>query len=407
MSGTAQAKSTGRGGRQGSGGAPPARKRTGASKAKAPARQPAAPEAAAPEAAAPEAAASAAAAPAAAAPAAARTRAGALAQVLSFAAVPVVEALSEGVVIQDAKGRVIAFNDRARRILGVPEEQLAQADASHPPAAFVTGDGAPLDPREVPTAVSLRSGEAQAGVVMGVRQAHGSIRWLSVNSALLRRAGEERPLAVVGSFTDITEFKEALRELHNERLKDLKRLASVAEYRDDDTGSHTERVARSSALIATELGLDRELIWTIARAAPLHDVGKVAIPDSILLKPGRLTEEELELMKRHTTIGARILGDSDFTVLRMAREIALTHHERFDGGGYPAGIDGQSIPISGRIVAVADAFDAMAHSRPYKAALPLREAVGEIERGAGRQFDPDVVRAFLALDHPSLVDAPA
>jgi PAS domain S-box-containing protein/putative nucleotidyltransferase with HDIG domain len=328
-----------------------------------------------------------------------------LAEVLRVAALPVIEALSEGVVIQDAEGAVLAFNDRARRILGVAADELAGANATNPVVPFVSEDGAPLDPRELPTSRSLRSGESQEGVLMGVRRADGSVRWISVNSSVLRREDEERPFGVVGSFTDVTEFKEALRELGNERLKDLKRLATVAEYRDDDSGRHTERVARTAALVAMELGLDREVIWTLARAAPLHDVGKVALPDSILLKPGRLTDEELTIMKRHTTIGARILGDSDFPVIQMAREIALTHHERWDGGGYPAGLDSQSIPISGRIVAVADAFDAMAHSRPYKEALPLPEAVGEIEAGAGRQFDPEIVKVFLALDHSGLVES--
>jgi PAS domain S-box-containing protein len=328
----------------------------------------------------------------------------ALEQVLSVAALSIVEALNEGVLIQDPAGRVVAFNDRAQRILAVSAEQLANASPAQPIAAFVHEDGSPFGAEELPTVISLRTGEAQSEIVMGVQLPDGSVRWTSVNSAALQRPGEPEPYAAVASFTDITDFRETLRECDAARLKDVKRLALVAEYRDDETTRHTERVARTAALVAMELGLERELIWTIGRAAPLHDVGKVAIPDSILLKPGMLTSEEFEVMKTHTSIGGRILGESDFLVLRLGMEIALTHHERWDGGGYPDGIGGDEIPISGRIVAVADAFDAMSHSRPYKEALSVKDAVGEVHGRSGGQFDPEVVDAFMALDHQSLVE---
>lgn len=252
--------------------------------------------------------------------------------------------------------------------------------------------------------VSLRTGEPQSRIVMGVESPDGSLRWVSINSCALRRPGESKPYAAVGSFADITAYRHTVDDFQAARIEDLRRLALVAEYRDDDTNRHTERVAQATARMAMELGLDRELIWTIGRAAPLHDVGKVAIPDSILLKPGKLTAEEFEVMKSHTTIGGRILAESDFVVVQMGMEIALSHHERWDGSGYPAALSGEDIPIAGRILAVADAFDAMSHSRPYKEALPVPDAVAAIRSGSGTQFDPEVVKAFMALDHHNLVE---
>jgi len=202
----------------------------------------------------------------------------------------------------------------------------------------------------------------------------------------------------------ITELRDTLSELHEARFEDLRRLALMAEYRDDDTNKHTERVARTAALLAQQLGLDGELVSTIHHAAPLHDVGKVGIPDEILLKPDKLTLEEFEVIKTHTVIGGRILCESRFPVVKMAMQIAFTHHERWDGSGYPSGLQGEETPIAGRIIAVADAFDAMTHARPYKRALPVEHAVAEIERCSGTQFDPRVVEAFMRLDHAKLID---
>jgi PAS domain S-box-containing protein len=327
-----------------------------------------------------------------------------LERVLSIAALPIVETLHEGVLVQDPEGRVTAFNSQAQRILEVSAEQLSQASPAQPIAPLIREDGSPFSADELPTVMSLRTGEPQSDVVMGVKQRDGSVRWISVNSSALTRAGDSKPYAAVASFMDITELRETVRERDVARLKDVKRLALVAEYRDDETNRHTERVAHTAALVAMELGLERELIWTIGRAAPLHDVGKVGIPDSILLKPGKLTSEEFEVMKTHTSIGGRILGESDFLVLRLGMEIALTHHERWDGCGYPRGLSGDEIPISGRIVAVADAFDAMSHPRPYHEALSIRDAVGEVQGRGGAQFDPEVVDAFMALDHDNLVE---
>ena len=190
--------------------------------------------------------------------------------------------------------------------------------------------------------------------------------------------------------------RERTRELEAAQIEIIERLARAAEFRDDNTGQHTERVGQMAALLARELGLSDSEVSLIRRAAPLHDVGKIGIPDSILLKLGKLTSAEFELVKTHTTIGARILSGSRFALLRMAEEIAFSHHEQWDGRGY-AGLVGHQIPLAGRIVTVADVFDALTQKRPYKAAWPVEEAVAEIERQRGRQFDPDVVDAFLRI----------
>jgi len=194
--------------------------------------------------------------------------------------------------------------------------------------------------------------------------------------------------------------RERTRELEAAQIEIIERLARAAEFRDDNTGRHTERVGQMAALIAKQMGLPDPQVSLIRRAAPLHDVGKLGVPDSILLKPGRLTDDEFALVKTHTVIGARILSGSRFPILRLAEEIAFNHHERWDGSGY-AGLSGDAIPLGGRIVAVADVFDALTQTRPYKAAWPVGEATAEIDRQRGRQFDPALVDAFLrAIERP-------
>jgi putative two-component system response regulator len=183
-------------------------------------------------------------------------------------------------------------------------------------------------------------------------------------------------------------------ELEATQVEILERLALAAEYRDDDTGEHTKRVGETAAQIAQTLGWPSEEVELIRRAAPLHDVGKIAISDSILLKPGKLTPEEFGRMKTHTILGAKMLSGGRFALLQLAEQIALTHHERWDGTGY-MGLCGEAIPIAGRIVSVADVFDALVSERPYKKAWTQQEALVEIQRQSGRQFDPRVVDAFL------------
>jgi putative two-component system response regulator len=190
--------------------------------------------------------------------------------------------------------------------------------------------------------------------------------------------------------------RDRTRELESAQIEIIERLARAAEFRDDNTGQHTERVGQMAALLARQIGLPDAQVSLIRRAAPLHDVGKIGIPDSILLKLGKLTPDEFALVKTHTSIGARILSGSRFTILRLAEEIAFNHHERWDGDGY-AGVVGSAIPLAGRIVAVADVFDALTQKRPYKAAWSISDAVTEMERQRGKQFDPTLVDAFLRV----------
>jgi putative two-component system response regulator len=191
--------------------------------------------------------------------------------------------------------------------------------------------------------------------------------------------------------------RERTAELEEARQEILDRLARAAEFRDDDTGQHTERVGWLAARLAQVLNVPDETVDLLRKAAPLHDIGKIGIPDSILLKSGRLTPTERALMETHTRIGARILSGSRYPILQMAEEIALTHHERWDGTGYPDGLRGQDVPLSGRIVAVADVFDSLTHLRPYKPAWTVQETIAEIRANAGRHFDPDVVEALLRV----------
>ncbi|MDX1493293.1 MAG: response regulator [Longimicrobiales bacterium] len=186
-------------------------------------------------------------------------------------------------------------------------------------------------------------------------------------------------------------------DLEEARLQIMHRLARAAEYRDDDTGQHTRRVGRSAARIAQALGWPLDQVSAIGMAAPLHDVGKIGIPDSILLNTGPLSDEDFEVMKGHCLIGADLLSSEDVPLLRLAAEIAMSHHERWDGGGYPNGLAGEDIPLSGRIVAVADTFDALTHARPYKEAWPVKDALNEIASLSGAAYDPQVVELFEDL----------
>lgn len=203
--------------------------------------------------------------------------------------------------------------------------------------------------------------------------------------------------------TEILEYKvrERTADLEEAQLEILERLALAAEFRDDETGLHTQRVGRTSAILARAIGLPEEQVDLIQQAAPLHDVGKLGIPDGILRKPGKLTAEEFEVMKTHTSIGAQILSGSRFPILQMAEEIALTHHERWDGTGY-MGLAGERIPLSGRIVTLADVFDALTNDRIYRKAVPLEDALAEIELQRGRHFDPELTDAFLERTRPLL-----
>jgi HD-GYP domain-containing protein (c-di-GMP phosphodiesterase class II) len=186
-------------------------------------------------------------------------------------------------------------------------------------------------------------------------------------------------------------------QLRNTAVDTILRLAMAAEYRDDDTGFHIHRMSDYAETIARALGLEPSFCDTLKLSAPMHDVGKIGIRDAILKKPGRLTPEEFEEMKQHTIKGGAILSKSDSDLLKMAENIALTHHEKFDGSGYPRGLGGDDIPIEGRVVAVADVFDALTTKRCYKPAFSVENAFGEIADGRGKHFDPRVAECFLSI----------
>lgn len=195
----------------------------------------------------------------------------------------------------------------------------------------------------------------------------------------------------------VARLQEAHKEVEEAYHDTIKRLAIAAEYRDEETGDHILRMSRYCAMIGDRMGLPQKLVANIKYASPMHDVGKIGIPDKILLKPGKLTPDEFDIMKSHTTIGASILADSRAEILNFAEEIALSHHERWDGGGYPRGLSETEIPITGRIVAIADVFDALTSHRPYKDPYPLDVALEIIRRDRGRHFDPDTVDAFISM----------
>ncbi|WP_034335545.1 HD domain-containing phosphohydrolase [Deinococcus misasensis] len=185
-------------------------------------------------------------------------------------------------------------------------------------------------------------------------------------------------------------------ELHLAHQEIVERLARCGEYRDDQTGDHTDRVGHMAVQIGQTLGMLEPQLALLEQAAKLHDIGKVGIPDHILLKPGRLTPEEFEVIKQHVQMGANILQGSKTPVLQMAERIALSHHERWDGKGYPQGLSGEAIPLEARIVSVCDVYDALTSERPYKKAWTHEEALQEILSQSSKMFDPEVVHAFLA-----------
>ncbi len=187
------------------------------------------------------------------------------------------------------------------------------------------------------------------------------------------------------------------RELEDTRLQIIRRLGRAAEFKDDETGYHVIRMSHYCRMMALAVGIPDYRAEILFNAAPMHDVGKIGVPDSILEKAGPLTPDEWSIVKRHPVIGAGIIGRHNNELLEMARVIALTHHERWDGSGYPRALRGEAIPLVGRIVAVADAFDALTSTRPYKQAWPVEEAVALLRREAGRQFDPRLVPKFIEM----------
>jgi putative two-component system response regulator len=195
------------------------------------------------------------------------------------------------------------------------------------------------------------------------------------------------------------DLRRAAEKVRAASIETIYRLTAAAEYKDEDTGSHIVRMSRYAAAVARRMGLSSGMVEDLQAAAPMHDIGKIGIPDRILLKPGKHDPDEWEIMKRHTTIGAEILAGSDAEVIRLGETIALTHHEKWDGSGYPAGLKGTAIPVAGRIVTVADVFDALSSRRPYRPQpfFPSERVFAMVREGRGTHFDPDVVDAILSI----------
>lgn len=199
------------------------------------------------------------------------------------------------------------------------------------------------------------------------------------------------------------EYERRLEQEVLARTEDIRRreeeitlhLLSAADYRDEETGAHVRRLGLYAMVLARELGWHHGPVEYIRVAAPMHDVGKIGIPDAVLRKPGKLTAEEFAIIKTHPEIGARILGGSDIPLLQMATDIAMFHHEKWDGSGYPRGLQGEAIPEAARIVAVADVYDALVNARIYRPALPEQEALAIMDKGRGSHFDPKIYDAFL------------
>ncbi|HLG09506.1 MAG TPA: HD domain-containing phosphohydrolase [Gaiellaceae bacterium] len=317
-------------------------------------------------------------------------------------------------------GYFTEVNPAFTRTLGFTSEELL----SEPFVNFVHPDD--VEPTLAAIVEQTEEGRDVLNFQNRYRTKDGSYRWLEWTSSPDPRGREL--IAVARDVTDRKQLEELEREYQHrlendvrERTKELNRrnadldaarretlyrLALAAEYRDDDTFEHTERIRDSVALLAAELGLPESDVELIRDAAPLHDIGKLGVSDAVLLKPGKLTADELEHMRRHAETGARILSGSSSDVLRAGEEIARSHHEWWDGTGYPSRLRGEEIPLSARIVAVADVFDALTHKRPYKPAWPMDEAVAEIHRLRSLQFDPLVVDAFDRLDPYRLAGIP-
>ncbi len=270
------------------------------------------------------------------------------------------------------------------RVMGLCREHEAISD--HTPVIMLTGGDDPGIQRaalEAGVADFLRKGSEDTELILRVRnvlQAHQLFLEVSRQKTWLE---------------EIVRLRTA--ELFQARRDVLERLAAALDSRDDVTGEHTKRVGKLARLVAQELGSPPEFSDAMEVASLLHDIGKIAVSDAILMKPGDLTPEERKVMQGHCFLGARILQGSGEPVMNMAHEIALTHHENWDGTGYPQALAGADIPLSGRIVAVIDSYDAMTNDRPYRNRMSHEDAISELLRCKGKQFDPQVVDAFLTV----------
>ena len=279
-------------------------------------------------------------------------------------------------------------------------ELLSSTLVSHPEVAALMVTGAD-DPEMAESAIELgafgyltkpfRPNELMINIVNALHRRRLEME-NRAHRAMLENAVETRTAALSEAVSRLQRSEQQLRTHQEETVK---RLSSMAELRDLETGRHLERMSSYCALISERFGFDHDRIELMRIASPMHDVGKIGIPDNILLKPSTLTPEEREVMEQHTAIGYRILSGSDAELLTLAAVLAWTHHERFDGSGYPRGLVGEEIPLEGRIAAVADVFDALTSDRIYRPAFNVEEAVTMMREQRGAHFDPDVLDRFL------------
>jgi HD-GYP domain-containing protein (c-di-GMP phosphodiesterase class II) len=300
-------------------------------------------------------------------------------------------------VAESLRQQLIAAGGPSVDLVSEPALLVAHAKTSQPQVVLALGDVDPVAVRTSLDPLGLAAGPPVVAlselVADGERLGPAGIERLRIvleHHEMGKRLAELE--AVVAS-----QALSTLRDTEAIRLDTLERLARAAEYRDDNSFDHTQRVAILAARLARGMGQDDHSVRLIRQAAPVHDLGKIAIPDSILLKPGALEPEEFEVVKTHSALGARVLEDSHSEVLGVAERIARSHHERWDGDGYPDSLTGHEIPLAARLVAVADVFDVLVHERPYKEAWTVEDAAREIRSGAGLQFDPEVVGAFDAM----------
>lgn len=319
-----------------------------------------------------------------------------------------VDASADAIMSADTEGTITTWNRASEELYGYAEEE----SVGRPLTVLC-----PVERMDEPARQLRRVADGKLAVQFETQRLHkdGSLLDVLVTDSRIMEAGSLSGFCIVtheiGERVRSRDWLEekvrvGTQDLVRSRAETLRSLALAAEYRDYDTALHTERVGANAARLASELGEPASAVALIGKAAPLHDVGKIGIPDGILLKRGKLSSAESQAMKQHTILGARILAGSDGAVLRLAEQIALTHHERWDGNGYPAGLAGEAIPLAGRLVAVADTFDAITHERPYRPAATVEIALAEISRCSGSQFDPRVVTAVMRL-HRRLADSQA
>ncbi len=332
------------------------------------------------------------------------------------------KAIADVLVVDDDPGvqhmmrRILSRSGYNVHIADGGKEALDKIAADFPDLIMLDLSMPMLDGFEVATYLKSNPKTREIPVILitglASSQNHVKAMDLGVNDFLSKTAEPEEILARIRSHLKIKQLNDQLNDyraflermvaLKTAQLKDASieiiwRLSAASEYRDNETGEHIKRMSHYAAAIARQMGLKKKAVETLLFAAPMHDIGKIGIPDSILLKPGKLNGQEWEIMKSHTTIGAEILAGSNVGLVIMGRVIALTHHEKWDGSGYPQGLKGRKIPLVGRIVAIADVFDALTSKRPYKEAFSVKQSNRIIYKGRGSHFDPEVVDAFLSI----------